>query len=173
METQTIQLSGTTGESIVDGYGLRYVIFTQGCPHRCMGCHNPSTHRFDGGYTERIDKLFGEIAENPLLSGVTFSGGEPFCQSKPLYALAKKIRDNTPLDITIYTGYTFEELLALKDTDVQNLLALADVLIDGRFILEQKDLTLHFRGSANQRILDVRKSLEKKRAVLYKRSDPI
>ena len=149
-----LKISGIEPESIVDGKGFRYVIFTQGCPHGCPGCHNPQTHDFGAGKWADIQDLFLEIIENPLLKGVTFSGGEPFCQPKPLLELAKMIHTRK-LDLTIFTGYTYEELLALHDADVDALLNEADVLIDGRFVLAQKDLTLCFKGSRNQRILDM------------------
>lgn len=149
-----LRISGIEPESIVDGKGFRYVIFTQGCPHDCPGCHNPQTHDFNGGKWADVQDLFLEIIENPLLKGVTFSGGEPFCQPKPLLALAKLIHTRK-LDLTIFTGYTYEELPELHDADVDALLDETDVLIDGRFVLAQKDLTLCFRGSRNQRIIDM------------------
>lgn len=106
-----IRIAGTVSESIVDGPGIRYTIFTQGCPHHCEGCHNPETHDFSGGRLADTDKIYNHIAENPLLKGVTFSGGEPFCQPAPLYDLAKRIKENTKLDIMAYTGFTFEQLI--------------------------------------------------------------
>ena len=106
-----IRIAGTVSESIVDGPGIRYTIFTQGCPHHCEGCHNPETHDFSGGRLADTDKIYNHIAENPLLKGVTFSGGEPFCQPAPLYDLAKRIKENTKLDIMAYTGFTFEQLV--------------------------------------------------------------
>lgn len=150
----TIKLSGIVEESIVDGNGIRFVLFTQGCPHHCEGCHNPDTHDFSGGKTADIKNLLQQIFENPLLRGVTFSGGEPFCQPAPLATLAKRVHAHG-LDITTYTGYTLEELQAQNSPDVQALLAQTDILIDGKFILGQRDLTLKFRGSKNQRMIDM------------------
>ncbi len=155
-----LRVSGIVKESIVDGPGIRYVVFTQGCPHNCEGCHNPHTHDFNGGYEADTEQLLDEIKENPLLSGVTFSGGEPFCQPEPLVQLARevhKLRKN----VIVYSGYTFEELIELSETEaaVGELLGETDILIDGRFVLEQKSLMLRFRGSKNQRIIDVKKSL--------------
>ena len=98
-----IRIAGTVSESIVDGPGIRYTIFTQGCPHHCEGCHNPETHDFSGGRLADTDKIYNHIAENPLLKGITFSGGEPFCQPAPLYDLAKRIKENTVLDNVSYT----------------------------------------------------------------------
>ena len=156
-----IRLSGVVKESIVDGPGIRYVIFTQGCPHKCEGCHNPQTHDFDGGYDGDTEQLLSEIKENPLISGVTFSGGEPFCQPEPLTQIAREVH-KMKKNIVCYSGYTFEELIKLSNTkpEILDLLKEVDILIDGKFILEQKSLMLKFRGSKNQRIIDVKKSLE-------------
>lgn len=165
-----LRISGLVKESIVDGPGIRYVVFTQGCPHNCEGCHNPQTHDFAGGYDEDTENILAEIKKNPLLSGVTFSGGEPFCQPEALCGLAREIHKigNGKLNIVSYSGYTFEELLrrSNEDSAVADLLAEVDILIDGRFVLAQKSLMLKFRGSANQRIIDVKKSLEAGKAVI-------
>lgn len=124
-----LMLSGIEPESIVDGAGIRYVIFVQGCPHHCPGCHNPKTHPFKGGAPADIPAILAEIKENPLLKGVTFSGGEPFCQAEELVELAKKIRSELPrLDITVYSGYTLEQLQAMREPGVQELLKQADWL---------------------------------------------
>ena len=152
-----LRICGIEPESIVDGKGFRYVIFTQGCPHQCPGCHNPQSHDFDAGRLANIEQLFQEICENPLLKGVTFSGGEPFCQPKPLVELAKLIHTKN-LDITTFTGYTYEALLEKHDPDIDALLKETDVLIDGPFLENQKDLTLVFRGSRNQRVIDLNKT---------------
>lgn len=152
-----VRICGIEPESIVDGKGFRYVIFTQGCPHRCPGCHNPQSHAFNGGRLADIRDLFREICENPLLKGVTFSGGEPFCQPKPLTELAEMIHGKA-LDLTVFTGYTYENLRNRHDPDIDALLAETDVLIDGPFMEEQKDLTLEFRGSRNQRVIDLKKT---------------
>lgn len=154
---QTLRIAGTVGESIVDGPGIRYVIFTQGCPHHCPGCQNPETHDFEGGRTIAISELLADIRRNPLVSGVTFSGGEPFAQAGALLPLAGALRKDGK-HLMAYSGYTFEELLQGSE-DVRALLALLDLLVDGRFLLEQKSLELRFRGSANQRVLDVQRSL--------------
>lgn len=150
----TIRLSGIVEESIVDGEGIRFVIFTQGCPHHCPGCHNPTTHDFSGGKIVRAANLIKQIKENPLLKGVTFSGGEPFCQPQPLAEMAGQIHA-LGLDITTYTGYTLEELRRMQLPGVAALLSATDILIDGKFLLAKRDLTLKFRGSANQRIIDM------------------
>ncbi len=154
-----LNLAGTANDSIVEGPGLRYTIFVQGCPHHCEGCHNPQTHAFDGGTPTDLEELLAQIRRNPLLDGVTFSGGEPFCQAGVLAELGRAIHA-MGLNIVTYTGYTFEALLAMEDPDVQALLAVTDWLIDGPFIQSQQSYQLHFRGSANQRILDCQASLQ-------------
>ena len=163
----TIRLAGVVRESIVDGPGLRFTVFCQGCPHDCEGCHNPATHDCEGGYDCEISKIIAAVDENPLLDGVTFSGGEPMCQPEAFAALAGELKKRK-LNIMVYTGYTYEELLRLAETRpaIGKLLELTDYLVDGRFVLAQRDLTLPFRGSANQRILDMEKTREAGKPVL-------
>jgi anaerobic ribonucleoside-triphosphate reductase activating protein len=162
-----IRIAGTESNSIVDGPGIRYTVFVQGCPHNCDGCHNPHTHSFDGGKIIDTDVIYESIIEDPLLDGVTFSGGEPFCQSTALYELGRKIKENTSLNIVTYTGYDFEYLLENKDRDsIGKLLEITDILIDGKFIKEQKSYELKFKGSRNQRIIDVKSSLEIQKVVI-------
>lgn len=156
-----IRMAGVVSESIVDGPGIRYTLFVQGCPHKCEGCHNPQTHDFCGGKDDDTDVILEKILENPLLDGVTFSGGEPFCQAKPLADLAKKIK-SSGLNVISYSGYTIEYLI--KNADENNaymeLLKELDYLIDGPFIFSMKSYECKFRGSTNQRIIDVKKTLE-------------
>ena len=151
-----LRLSGVISESIVDGPGFRYVVFTQGCPHGCPGCHNPQTHDFNGGTLIDPLTLLPEIDENPLLAGVTFSGGEPFCQPEALLPLAREIKARG-LHLLIFSGYTYDQLQAMAASSeaTAQLLRLCDTLIDGPYIEEQRDLTLQFRGSANQRVLQL------------------
>ncbi len=163
-----VRLCGIEPESIVDGRGIRYVLFVQGCPHHCPGCHNPQSHPFDGGKVAAIGDLFAEIVANPLLRGVTFSGGEPFCQPEPLAGLARMVHGRG-LDVTTFTGYRYEELLAMRKSGVAALLEETDTLIDGPFLLGQKDLTLMFRGSRNQRVIDMKETRCRGRIVLDKR----
>lgn len=151
-------------DSIVDGKGLRFTLFTQGCPHRCEGCHNPQTHDFDGGREMSTDEIVAIILKNPLTDGVTFSGGEPFAQARDCAVIARAVREKG-LNVWAYSGYTFEQLLEGSD-DMRELLSLCDVLVDGPFILAQRSLSLKWRGSANQRVLDVPKSLAAGEAVL-------
>ena len=161
-----IRLAGIVPESYVDGPGIRFTIFTQGCPHNCNGCHNPETHDFNGGRTADTDRIFKKITENPLIKGVTFSGGEPFCQAEPLADLGKKLK-KIGYHIMSYSGYTFEELLRISEENdsVKELLSCLDILVDGRFILAERSLELRFRGSRNQRLIDVPLSLKSGKAV--------
>lgn len=158
-----------TRDSIVDGPGLRAVIWTQGCSHKCKGCHNPSTHDFNGGFLMDIDDIIEELKSLRLHKGITLSGGEPFEQPSECIKIAKAAK-LMGLDIWCYTGYTFEQLINKRSDNYKKewseLLRYIDVLIDGPFILEKKDLLLKFRGSRNQRILDVNKSLKYKIPVL-------
>ena len=162
-----LNVCGVEPESIVDGRGIRFVVFVQGCPHRCPGCHNPQSHPFEGGTVMNTDDLFRRIRENPLLRGVTFSGGEPFCQPGPLAELAFLVH-SAGLDVTTYSGYRYEELLAMRDPEVRDLLDRTDVLVDGPFLQEQKDLTLLFRGSRNQRVIDLNETRRLHQLVLEK-----
>ena len=147
-----IRIAGVVPESIVDGEGIRYAIFMQGCNRNCEGCQNPATHPLDGGKIVDTEELIGAIKKNPLLSGITLTGGEPLLQIKPAIELAKATK-NLGLNVWCYTGYTFEEI----PPDAQELLKYVDVLVDGEFILAQRDLELDFRGSRNQRIIDLNK----------------
>ena len=153
-DRKTIRIAGIVRESIVDGPGLRFAVFAQGCPHHCRGCHNEGTHDFNGGYDCELTRILEEIDKNPLLSGATFTGGEPFCQSGAFYELGVEIKARG-LDIVAFSGYTLEELQKKGETeaDVKNLLGIVDYLVDGPFILEERDLTLEFRGSRNQRFI--------------------
>lgn len=166
MET-LLRISGIISESIVDGPGIRFVIFSQGCKHHCKGCHNPSTFDLNGGRLIKIDDIMCEVKKNPLLKGVTFSGGEPFLQAKAFSEIAKCCH-KIGLDVISYTGYTFEDLLSGFDENPEwkTLLENIDILIDGPFIEEKKSLMLLFRGSSNQRILDVKASLKECKPVI-------
>ncbi len=161
-----LRIAGLTKESVVDGPGIRFVVFVQGCSHHCPGCHNPETWDFTAGKELTVDELFAQIKDTRLLQGVTFSGGEPFAQAAALACLGKKVKE-LGLDIVTYTGYTFEELLdmAKKNQDVRELLEISDLLVDGPYLAEERDLNLAFRGSRNQRIISVAASLKAKRAV--------
>ncbi|MDR0875656.1 MAG: anaerobic ribonucleoside-triphosphate reductase activating protein [Clostridiales Family XIII bacterium] len=159
-----IRIAGIANDSIVDGPGLRITFFFQGCRHGCEGCHNPESWPLAGGEETDAAALLAKIDANPLLQGVTFSGGEPLLRAGALLPLAEGILARG-LPLAIYTGYTFEEILASGDREALALLACADTLIDGPFVLAQKSLTLSFRGSHNQRILDTKASLKAAAAV--------
>lgn len=160
-----LRISGIVNDSIVDGPGLRLCVFTQGCPHHCPGCHNPQTHDYKGGRKISIRKIEKDILANPLLTGITFSGGEPFIQAKQLLPLAKFIKEKG-LELASYTGFLFEELYNNKVPFARELLNYIDVLIDGKFVLAQRSLNLKFKGSKNQRTIDVQASLKEGKAVL-------
>ena len=158
-----LRVFGTANDSIVDGPGLRFALFVQGCIHNCKGCHNPESHKLDGGTLQDTDQIFEQIQKNPLLDGVTFSGGEPFLQAKALSELAKKIKDKG-LNLYVYTGFTFEELLSGANSENcwKELLKYTDFLVDGKFEEDKKHYTLLFKGSENQRIIDVQSSMNGK-----------
>ena len=163
-----IRMAGVANDSIVDGQGIRFTLFVQGCPHNCEGCHNPQTHDFNSGYIDDTDKILEQIKQNPLLDGVTFSGGEPFCQAEALSYLGKQLK-GLGYDIVTYTGYTFEYLLehGNKENKWLDLLKVSDFLVDGRFELDKKRWDLRFRGSSNQRYLDCKESLKQGKAIEF------
>lgn len=161
-----INLSGITGDSIVDGPGIRLTIFTQGCPHHCPGCHNPQTHDPNGGAWGDTEDIIAAMAENPLLDGITLSGGDPFLQPVECTELAKGAH-KCGLNIWTYTGYTWEALFLENDPEKIALVKESDVLIDGPFIMAERSLELKFRGSRNQRLIDVKKSLKAGKIILW------
>lgn len=158
-----LELSGIVGDSIVDGPGIRTAIFSQGCPHHCPGCHNPQTWDFGCGTPITEEAVVDIVCANPLCRGVTFSGGEPFAQAASFARLARMLKQRG-YEVASYTGYTFEALL--HGTPEQRLLLeTLDILIDGPFVQAQKSLEIPFRGSTNQRILDVPQSLSQSKPV--------
>lgn len=161
-----LRIAGIVKESVVDGPGIRFVVFSQGCKHNCKGCHNPGTHDLNSGKLVDTEEILNEIKKDPLLLGVTFSGGEPFLQAKPFADLAKKIH-KLGLNIITYTGYKFEDLISQmnRENSYEELLNNTDILVDGKFILEEKSLMLKFRGSKNQRVIDVKESLREKKVI--------
>jgi len=158
-----LDLSGIVGDSIVDGPGIRTTIFSQGCPHHCPGCHNPETWDFGCGTPMDEETIVQIVRSNPLCRGVTFSGGEPFAQAEGFAKLAKRLKAEG-YEVACYSGFTFEELLEGSQSQ-RDLLASIDILIDGPFLMAEKSLEIAFRGSRNQRILDVPKSLTAGKAV--------
>lgn len=150
-------------DSIVDGEGIRTVVWTQGCPHNCKGCHNPGTHDFDGGYLVDVDEVIEELKNIDGQDGITLSGGDPVCQSDACIVICKAAHA-MGLNVWCYTGFTYESMLL--NPKHRKLLEEIDVLVDGKFILEEKSLDIYFRGSRNQRIIDVAKSLAEEKVVL-------
>lgn len=165
-----IRIAGIANDSIVDGPGLRFTVFTQGCFHNCEGCHNPSTHDPNGGKLVKVDDLIVQMRDNPLLDGLTISGGEPFLQSMACTELARAAH-NLGLTVWVYTGFTYEQLIEgiRYSHEYEDLLDQTDVLIDGPFILKQRSLEVPFRGSANQRLIDVKLTKQNGRVMLYGR----
>lgn len=155
-----IRIAGFEPESIVDGDGVRFVVFTQGCPHHCPGCHNPQSHDFNGGTEYDTSDIIKMIADSPLISGVTLSGGEPFCQSEACLEIAKAVHQMGK-NVWCYTGYTFSEVIG------NPLLKEVDILVDGRFIKSESSLSLKFKGSFNQRIIDVSESFKRGKVVIH------
>jgi anaerobic ribonucleoside-triphosphate reductase activating protein len=157
-------------DSIVDGEGIRTVIWTQGCPHNCPGCHNPNTHSFEGGFAIDVDDIKKELASYKNQDGITLSGGDPFAQPEACYEIASYAKE-LGLNVWCYTGYTYEAILTMsRKNDIYiKLLQVIDVLIDGRFMINLKSLSLKFRGSSNQRVIDVQKSLTEGQVILVEK----
>ncbi len=159
-------------DSIVDGEGIRAVVWTQGCIHHCPGCHNPETHSFQKGFWIDVEEIKQKISQLEGQDGITFSGGDPMEQAEACAEIAEYCH-SLGLNVWCYTGYTFEELMKRKKDFpfIQNFLENIDVLVDGRFILAEKSYDVIFRGSKNQRLIDVAKSLKKNKAVLLTKYD--
>ena len=153
-------------DSIVDGEGIRTVIWTQGCSHNCVGCHNPETHSFEDGFLVDVEDLEKEILSVKHQDGITLSGGDPMFQPEPVLHVAKFCKEHN-LNVWCYTGFTFEKLLEMseKNNTIKELLENIDVLVDGKFELEQRSLNLYFKGSKNQRVLNMSKSLKERKPV--------
>ena len=161
-----IRIAGVEPESIVDGPGYRFAIFVQGCPHACPECHNPETHDFEGGKTVDTAEIITHLGKNPLVRGLTLSGGEPMLKAEALCEIAEAARARG-MNVWCYTGYTLEELDAANDPAQQRLLGLIDVLVDGPYIASRRSLTLAFCGSSNQRLIDMKKTRETGSIALY------
>jgi anaerobic ribonucleoside-triphosphate reductase activating protein len=160
-----LRLAGITRESVVDGPGIRVVIYAQGCPHGCPGCQNPDTHDPNGGKLFDVGQVVQMIRSVPMAQGVTFSGGEPFSQAEAFAELGHMLKSSS-LDIVTYTGYVWEDLVSSSRDTWHDLLSLTTLLVDGPFYEDERDLGLAFRGSRNQRVIDVAKSLEKNAPVV-------
>lgn len=169
-----MRIASVVTDSIVDGPGLRVAIFTQGCFHNCFGCHNPGTHDPSGGYEESIESIVNKIKKNYLIDGITLTGGDPFEQAEECAKLAREVKlIDSKYTIWTYTGYTYEQILSKNNSSWNSLLDVTDVLVDGPFILSQKSYELKFRGSRNQRLIDVRSSRLQDKIVLYTVDDNI
>ena len=167
-----MRIADTISDSIVDGPGLRFTVFTQGCPHRCPGCHNPDTHNLDGGREISVQELAAKMAANPLTEGLTLSGGDPFLQGEDCATLARLAHERG-LNVWTYTGYTYEALLEGGAPGHMALLAETDVLVDGPFVRSLKSYAAKFRGSSNQRLIDVAKSRAAGKPVLWEQADTL
>lgn len=162
LNTTYLRVAGIEPESVVDGEGIRYVIFTQGCPHHCPGCHNPKTHDFDGGIDVSVAQIVSDITDvSGYIDGITLSGGEPFCQQKACRMIAKEAH-NMGLSVWCYTGYSYEDLIEFDSA----LLRDVDVLVDGPFLIGERSLSLKYCGSKNQRVINVPASLRVGKVVL-------
>ncbi len=155
-------------DSIVDGPGLRAVLWTQGCAHHCEGCQNPQTWDFNGGGLVPLEMVYDAIDELEYQDGLTISGGDPMFQAESCMKIAKYAK-NKGLNIWVYTGFTYEEILSLakKNPVYLDFLKTIDVLVDGRFIMKERDLNLLFRGSRNQRLIDIQKTLKEGKICLF------
>lgn len=161
LENNKIRLAAILPESLVNGTGIRRVLFSQGCPHNCEGCFSPHTHSYEGGALIDMDEIINDVKVNPMLKGVTFSGGEPWEQADKFVYIAKAVKA-LGLNVWCYTGYTFEYILEnqYKRKGWQELLNNIDILVDGKFQKDKADTKLKFRGSSNQRIINVKESLD-------------
>lgn len=163
-----MRIAGVMHESIVDGPGVRFVVFAQGCRHRCPGCHNPETWDPAGGEEWSVRDLFRIIRKSPAyVGGLTLSGGEPFLQAGQMADLAS-LAHKRGLSVAAYTGYVYDDLLEMaeREPDIARLLGETDILVDGPFVEKMKDISLRFRGSANQRVIDLKASREGDAVVL-------
>lgn len=165
---------GINFESIVDGDGVRVVVFFSGCNHHCKGCHNPESHDFNVGKafdTEIRHQIAEYIRETPFISGVTLSGGDPMYSAKDILPFLEELKRLSPSStVWVYSGFTYEEIIA--EPAMLALLIMCDVLVDGLFVLEQRDTTLCYRGSRNQRIIDIQASQKAGKIVLYQTEQP-
>lgn len=152
-----IRISDICRESSVDGQGLRYVVFVQGCTHGCKGCHNPSTHDINGGTLVDIDDIINEFKSDRLVRGITISGGEPMLQPKQVLELAKRVKE-LGKSVWVYSGYTWEQLMSMNNSYINEILTTIDVLVDGKFVEELKSENCLYRGSSNQRLVNCKES---------------
>ena len=167
-----MNIANTVHDSIVDGPGLRFTVFVQGCPHHCPGCHNPETWPTEGGHEVSVETLTAELLKNPLCGGLTLSGGEPFTQAAECAALARAAKA-AGKSVWVYSGYTYETLTHAGRTDWMALLDACDVLVDGPFMESEKSYGALYRGSTNQRLIDLNRTRQKGELTLWTRPDPL
>lgn len=166
-EDEDLRIAGIEQESFVDGPGIRFVVFTQGCSHHCPECQNPETHAFGKGQVETADSLLKMVDANPLLSGVTLSGGDPMEQAVQLLPFVLGVKRRR-LHLVVFTGYRYEMLMSkFAHPAMRTLLTFTNILVDGPYMKDLRDLSLTFRGSSNQRIIDVPKSIVEGKVVLH------
>lgn len=164
LENLILRIMDITYSSAVDGEGFRDTLFVNYCPHHCPGCHNPQTWDRENGHDVTLKEIYDNLTKS-IVTNVTYSGGEPFCQTENLIILTKSLKETTDKNFWIYSGYTFEEIV--NDSIKFELLKLCDVLVDGRFEKKYFKENLRFKGSENQRIIDIKKSLAKGEVVLW------
>lgn len=163
-----VNIAGTIKHSSVNGPGVRYVLFMQGCPHRCEGCQNPETHNPEGGTVMDTEQIIGDILETRFIDGVTLSGGDPFMQPEATLEICRRLREKG-IDLWVYTGYLFESIYAGEIGETaRKVLDYCDVLVDGKFVKALLSDRTVYRGSSNQRLVDLKKSLEEGKAVTFK-----
>lgn len=167
-----MRIANTTRDSIVDGPGMRFTLFTQGCPHHCPGCHNPATHDFAGGTEVSVGELLNRLGYDPLTAGVTISGGEPMCQAAECAVFAREAKKRG-LNVWVYSGYTYEYLMEEADPDRLSLLKTADVLVDGPFVEKLRSYEALYRGSTNQRLIDLNQTRKTGKLTLWTRPDTL
>ena len=165
-----MKIANIVTDSIVDGPGLRLTIFTQGCIHNCLGCHNPDTHDLGGGQEISVEDIIQRIKESRLIEGITLSGGEPFLQAQDAALLARAAHD-IGLTVWTYTGYHYEMIQGTQNPHWLALLAETDVLVDGPFLESQKSYGIPFRGSKNQRLIDLKATQTRGEIVLWSKTD--
>lgn len=166
-----MKIAGFYDESISNGLGWRAVLFVSGCPHYCPGCHNKEAQDFNYGEEFNEEEILKRIKENSILNGITISGGEPLCKENipGVLKFIKDVKEIRPeFNVWCYSGYTLDQLIDRNDEETNKCLNEIDVLVDGRFVEEKKDPTLKFRGSSNQRILDLKPSLQTHKFIEYK-----
>lgn len=167
-----MRIANTVNDSIVDGPGLRFAVFTQGCKHQCPGCHNPETHDTLGGQEVSVEEILSLMGKNPLMEGLTLSGGEPFLQAADCARLATAAHQ-AGLTVWTYTGYRYEVLEAAGNPDWDALLGETDVLVDGPYVEQERSYGLPFRGSRNQRLIDVSKSQKAGKVIVWDRKETL